>query len=226
MNVLQDQGQTLTVLGLCALVLLYPILRLLWRVGRRRRRRSEYYRSRERQRNWSVDRTNSWRTDRPENRPIDSAEQFRLVMAARFAAKRVMSKGEYAVFKAVEAEAATLRDGYRVFAQTSLGEVLWSENGRAYSAINSKRVDVLVIGATGLPVLAIEHQGPGHYQGDAAARDAVKKEALRRAGVAYLEVSDGELPEAVRAKVREILRPSLPNPTQPGFGVEPQASDR
>ena len=146
-------------------------------------------------------------------------------MAARFATRRVKSKREYVVFKAVEAEAATLRDGYRVFAQTSLGEVLSSENDRAYAAINSKRVDVLVIGATGLPVLAVEHQGPGHYQGDAAARDAVKKEALRRAGVAYLEVSDGELPEAVRAKVREILRPSAPRQTQPGFGAEPRASD-
>jgi hypothetical protein len=161
-----------------------------------------------------------------EHRPVDSADQLRLVMGARFGARRVMSKGEYGVFKAVEAEAAAFRDGYRVFAQTSLGEVLWSEDSRAYSAINSKRVDILVIGPTGLPVLAVEHQGPGHYQGDAAARDAVKKEALRRAGVAYLEVSDGELPDGVRAKVREILRPRTTTPPDAEFGTEPQASDR
>jgi len=67
-------------------------------------------------------------------------------------------------------------------AQVSLGEVLSSPDARAYSAINSKRVDLLIVSRSGDPIAAIEYQGHGHYQGTAAARDAVKKEALRKAG--------------------------------------------
>ena len=136
---------------------------------------------------------------------IDSAEQLRWVMAADFERKRVMSRPEYMVFKEIEAEAEACGAGYRVFAQTSLGEVLKSMDGRAHSAINSKRADILVIGRDGFPVLAVEYQGGGHYQFDAAARDAVKKEALRKAGVAYLEVFDGDSGEDIRSKVRGVL---------------------
>ena len=34
----------------------------------------------------------------------------------------------------------------------------------------------------------LEYQGTGHHQGSAAARDAVKKEAPRKAGIGYHEV--------------------------------------
>jgi hypothetical protein len=58
--------------------------------------------------------------------------------------------------------------------------VLSSPDARAYSANNSKRVDLLLASRSGDPIGAIEYQGHGHYQGTAAARDAVKKEALRK----------------------------------------------
>lgn len=141
----------------------------------------------------------------PMSKRTDSAEQLRWVMGASFSTKRVMTLGEYQTFKEVEAEAAACRGGYRVFAQTSLGEIIRSKDGQAHSAINSKRVDILVVGYDGMPVLAVEFQGGGHYQFDAAARDAVKKEALRRAGVAYLEVFDGETPADIRTRVRAVL---------------------
>jgi Protein of unknown function (DUF2726) len=141
-------------------------------------------------------------------RQPDSADQLRYVMAAEFEAVRVMSLEEYKVFREVEGEATGLRRGYRVFSQTSLGEVIRSKDRLAHSAINSKRVDVLVISANGLPLLAVEYQGGAHYQGDAAARDAVKKEALRRAGVGYVEVHPADGPEDIRRKVREVLAPA------------------
>jgi hypothetical protein len=78
---------------------------------------------------------------------------------------------------------------WRVMAQVSLGEVLSSSDARAYSAINSKRVDLLIVSRKGDPIAAIEYQGHGHYQGTAAARDAVKREALRKAEVRYIEVT-------------------------------------
>lgn len=92
-----------------------------------------------------------------------------------------------------------------MFAQTSLGEVIGSNDNRAFSTINSKRVDVLLVDRFGSPVVAVEYQGSGHYQGSAAARDAVKKEALRKAGVQYVEVMESDSDEWIRQKVSEAL---------------------
>lgn len=116
-----------------------------------------------------------------------------------------MRHGEYRVFKVVEAVVRSGSTGKRVFAQTSLGEIIVSQNRDAHSAINSKRVDILVIGWNGLPLVAIEYQGQGHYQNTAAARDAVKKEALRKAGVQFLEIMDFHSDEDVARLTREAL---------------------
>ena len=62
--------------------------------------------------------------------------------------------------------------------QVSLGEIL-SAKGEAYRAINSKRVDMIIIDARGYPKVAIEIQGSGHYQGDALQNDAIKRTALQ-----------------------------------------------
>lgn len=53
--------------------------------------------------------------------------------------------------------------------------------------------------------MAIEYQGSGHYQNDAAARGAVKREALRKAGVGYLEVFPNESVEQIRRHLLEYL---------------------
>lgn len=135
----------------------------------------------------------------------DSANQLRYVMQASFSAKKVMTLAEYRVFKATEDEIRAGHGGCRVFSQTSLGEVLSSNDKRAFSSINAKRVDVLVVGREGFSVLAVEFQGKGHYQGDAAARDAVKKEALRKAGVRYIEIFDSHSDADIRRLVGEAM---------------------
>ncbi|HVW92739.1 MAG TPA: DUF2726 domain-containing protein [Devosia sp.] len=138
--------------------------------------------------------------------------QFDAVMSATFQRQRLLNGGEYRVFKAIEDELATRRSGYRVFAQTSLGEVLASPSEAAFLAINSKRVDVLIVDRGGWPVLAVEFQGRGHYEGRAAARDAIKREALRRAGVGYLETFSEDAEDAIRSRVCEQLGWSKPAP--------------
>src|SRR5262245_47670614 len=50
----------------------------------------------------------------------DANEQLRSVMAAPFEKRRVLSASEYRVFKIVEDDLASVRRGFRVFAQTSL----------------------------------------------------------------------------------------------------------
>jgi hypothetical protein len=58
---------------------------------------------------------------------------------------------------------------------------------------------------------AIEYQGSGHHlPGNvAAARDAVKKEALRKAGIGYHEVVAGETTPAELRRLVEKLVPEL-----------------
>ena len=57
------------------------------------------------------------------------------------------------------------------------------------------------------PLHAIEYQGGAHFKGAhaTAARDAVKKEALRRAGIGYVEVVGGEMSPAELRQVVEKL---------------------
>jgi hypothetical protein len=128
-------------------------------------------------------------------------------MAASFQRQRVMSYEEYRAFKVIEQDIETARPGYRVFAQTSLGEILRCSDQNAFHAINSKRVDILVVDRSGWPVVAAEYQGNGHYQGVAAGRDAVKKEALRKAGISYVEIFPTDSEEQIRYRIREQLSP-------------------
>jgi len=135
----------------------------------------------------------------------DVGQQLHAVMAASFEKRRVLSTSEYRVFAIIEGEIAAQRAGYRVFAQTSLGEILKSSNQDAFRSINSKRVDILVIDRSGWPFLAVEFQGGGHYQGTAAARDAVKKEALRKAGVKHMEFSATDTDAQIKSRLRELF---------------------
>ena len=128
-------------------------------------------------------------------------------MAATFAMRPLLSKAEahylYAAERAIREQKLT----WRVMAQVSLGEVLSSPDARAYAAINSKRVDLLIISSRGDPIAAIEYQGSGHYQGTAPARDAVKKEALRRAGVRYIEMTPEHDADDLAREIARLARP-------------------
>src|SRR4029077_4294720 len=128
----------------------------------------------------------------------DVGQQLYAVMAAPFERRRLLNRCEYQTFKIIEADIAAARRGYRVFAQTSLGEVLRSPDEDAFHSINSKRVDILIVDQGGWPVAAVKYQGDGHYQGTAAARDAVKKEALRKAGIRYVEITATGSAEQIR----------------------------
>lgn len=123
-----------------------------------------------------------------------ASEQLRLVSNAEFSKRYLLNKSEARVLYAAEKAIMDVGLAWRVMAQVSLGEILSSPNTEAYRAINSKRVDLLLINQSGLPLAAIEYQGTGHHQGSAAARDAVKKEALRLAGIQYIEIKAGDKP--------------------------------
>jgi hypothetical protein len=139
---------------------------------------------------------------RPSHAPAtDAADQLRIVMHADFSKRPILTKTEARVFFAVERALEQAKAGWRLMAQVNLGEILSSDDARAFATINSKRVDMLVIASNGMPIAAIEYQGGGHHQGTSAARDAVKKEALRKAGVRYFEVT----PEDSRDDVHRVI---------------------
>ncbi|MCL6729484.1 DUF2726 domain-containing protein [Sphingomonas hankyongi] len=144
----------------------------------------------------------------PEKVP-DAADQLRTVMNADFMAQALLNKSEARLFKAIDKMVLEMRPGWQVMAQVSLGEILRSADKDAYACINSKRVDLLIVDDECRPLHAIEYQGGAHFKGAhaTAARDAVKKEALRRAGIGYVEVVGGEMsPAELRQVVVKLVQ--------------------
>ena len=139
---------------------------------------------------------------------VDAADQLRTVMKAEFKAQRLLNKSEARLFRAMDKMVIELaRPGWQVMAQVSLGEILRCEDKAAYGCINAKRVDLLIVDEECRPLHAIEYQGGAHFKGAhaTAARDAVKKEALRRAGIGYVEVVAGDTPAELRRVVERLV---------------------
>ncbi|POH33701.1 MULTISPECIES: DUF2726 domain-containing protein [Sinorhizobium] len=136
----------------------------------------------------------------------DAADQLRIVMSSNFTIQPLLNKSEARLFKELDRIVIGCNPAWQVMAQVSLGEILRSKDAEAYRCINSKRVDLLLVDGDCQPRYAIEYQGGAHHQGAAAARDAVKKEALRRAGIGYYEVVAGQTtPPELRRLVEKLV---------------------
>ncbi|ESY96937.1 DUF2726 domain-containing protein [Mesorhizobium sp. LNHC209A00] len=142
-------------------------------------------------------------------KPTDPADQLRIVMGAHFTIQPLLNRSEARVFKELDRMVIACNPEWQVMAQVSLGEILRSTDADAYSCINSKRVDLLLVDENCRPRHALEYQGHAHYQGSAAARDAVKKEALRQAGISYHEIVGGHTtPSELRQLVQKLVERS------------------
>lgn len=174
-----------------------------------RRARGEWNRRRWQQNRSSGRNSTEFRPQKPDAaipRLTDAAEQLRIVMRADFTIQPLLNQKEARVFRELDHIVISCNPDWQVMAQVSLGEILRSKNATAYSCINSKRIDLLLVDGNCRPRHAIEYQGRGHYQGTAAARDAVKKEALRRAGITYHEVVAGHTtPSELKRLVERLV---------------------
>ncbi len=121
-------------------------------------------------------------------RPKNAARNIDKVNSASFQKKKLMNQEEYKLFKELEPMFNAHPRKMRLFCQVSLGEILASEDDPGFFAINNTRCDFLVIDSSGWPVVVIEYQGSGHFQGNSAERDEVKRIALKKAGVPTVEV--------------------------------------
>ena len=135
-----------------------------------------------------------------------AADQLKLISKAPFTSRALLNKPESKVFEALDKAVIERNSAWQVMAQVSLGEFLASPSKDAYFAVNSKRVDFALMDEKCCVVHALEYQGTGHHQGSAAARDAVKKEALRKAGIGYHEIVAGHTtPAELRALVEKLV---------------------
>lgn len=136
-----------------------------------------------------------------------AAGQLMKVSRAKFASRPLLNKAEANVFVALDKAVIARNPGWQVMAQVSLGEFLASPDKQAFLSVNSKRVDFALMDDRCRVVHALEYQGSGHHAGNcAAARDAVKKEALRRAGIGYHEVVAGHTTAGeLRALVEKLV---------------------
>lgn len=144
---------------------------------------------------------------RGEDEALASAsEQLVRVMAADFKPRALLNRSESQVFRALDAAVIARNPDWQVMAQVSLGEFLSSPDRSAYAAVNSKRVDFALMDSECRVRHALEYQGDGHHRGNAAARDAVKKEALRKAGIGYYEVVAGHTtPTELRRLIDKLV---------------------
>lgn len=140
--------------------------------------------------------------------PADfAAEQLKIVSKAEFAPRPLLNRSEANVFAALDKAVIARNPGWQVMAQVSLGEFLASPDKDAYLAVNSKRVDFALMDEKCCVRHALEYQGNGHHLNNStAARDAIKKEALRKAGIGYHEIVAGHTtPSELRTLVEKLV---------------------
>lgn len=146
---------------------------------------------------------------RPVRDRVDlAAEQMRAVAENGFERKPLLNRSEARLLPVLDGAAGAAGQGHRVMAQVALNEVIRPMRGaaeEALGAIVAKRLDFAIVDRRGMIACAVEYQGEGHWQNHAAMRDAVKREALRKAGVRVVEVHPGDSEEAVRASILALL---------------------
>lgn len=180
----------------------------------------ERVRSRRRRRAWQGRGRGRWQGKRTRSSPLiehmltataapkqpDAADQLRIVMGAGFAIQPLLNRSESRLFHELDRLVLARNPDWHVMAQVSLGENLRSQDVDAYACVNSK-AGRPAAGRPGLPAPA-RGRIPGHRPPPdrRPARDAVKKEALRRAGIGYHEVVAGyTTPSDLRRLVEKLV---------------------
>lgn len=139
-----------------------------------------------------------WQNDtKPADGRVTVDEQLSALRATTITARRPINKSAYRILVMIERTLKTEAPRARVMAEVGMGaflstrgaEGLSAQDKMAFGAFNAKRVDFLIIDGFGEPCFAVEYQGSGHHVGDtAAARDVLKREALRLGGVELVEI--------------------------------------
>lgn len=139
----------------------------------------------------------------------DTSKALKIALSNKYEKQRLYNKTEEEVFKLLVQLIYTHAKGqYKVNGQTSLGELLKTNNKYAFNVINYKRVDFCIIDKNYLPVAVIEVNGTGHYQNNALERDEIKRAAVESAGIKYIAIRENEdKMEKINRELTPVLRP-------------------
>ena len=139
--------------------------------------------------------------------------------------RKIMNKNEAKVFYELRnlINSRPELKGWHAFPQVSLGEIMHVHGAdtelakAAYGTINAKRSDIVFCDNLGWPRAVIEYQGSGHYLGNGEDRDRVKEAACQRAGIAFVEIHEGDdIKSTLHRKIALAgLIPSTPNDIRP-----------
>ena len=134
-----------------------------------------------------------------------SEENYRAITVAKLPSKQILNREEKIVFKALteflsrwnsNEENPEEARGLLALAQVSLGEFIgpkgpqkgWTSDERtAWFALQARRVDFLIVDREFMPVLVVEHQGSGHFQGNWKQRDQDKATAYTYAKIPVVQ---------------------------------------
>jgi hypothetical protein len=137
-----------------------------------------------------------------------SNKQLAEVLKCKFEKKRLFNHTEEKVYRLIIEMINTHAKGhFKVNGQTNLGEFIKCKEdfwgNKAFKAINSKRVDLLIVNRDLMPVAAIEVNGTGHYFNNALERDEIKRAAIESAGIKYIAIRENE--DSKEKLERELL---------------------
>ena len=146
----------------------------------------------------------------------DPAQQLHAIAQVEFECRPLLNRQEARLLPLLESTARNLRAGHHVMAQTNLAELIRpkadtatpDDRDAAFASISSKRLDFAVIDHAGRLALAVEYQGSGRQSGNAVQPDAVKREAISRAGIPFLEVEPDFDPAVLRSRIIGLLAPA------------------
>ncbi|HTG56500.1 MAG TPA: DUF2726 domain-containing protein [Niabella sp.] len=123
----------------------------------------------------------------------DTSKALKIALSNKYEKQRLYNKTEEEVFKLLIQLIYTHAKGqYKVNGQTSLGELLKTNNKYAFNVVNYKRVDFCIVDREYMPIAVIEVNGTGHYQNNALERDEIKRAACESAGIKYVAIRENE----------------------------------
>ncbi len=135
---------------------------------------------------------------------FDSVTRLRLVSDTNFSLRRLLTEREAERLAEVEGILADLEVDWRVMPQVSLSDILAAEDETAWRALGGQRVAMVILAANQMSIAAIDFQPMGQVREEDAVLDAVRREALRRSGIEYIELRANDGSDMLRSTLAEL----------------------
>ncbi len=145
-------------------------------------------------------------TPEAQNQPADA---LNFVSTSDLKLCSVLDSSAHPILAVLENTVADLHSGYRVMAQLSLDKIITSRDDenreQAASALAGKTLEFVVIDKFGMAVLAAEQVATEVRSGDEYIARATLIEALRKAGVTFMEIPRDYSQSGLRQQINQIL---------------------